>query len=176
MTRPLKYLFSLLLLSTLVACASYNGSSLKPGVAQVGDVLHVMGAPAMRWQNPDGSQQLAYPRGPQGTQTFMAHITPDGTLQRIDPVLDRDHFKRIQPGYSEAQVLRTIGPPQPSWTVYYKARNELAWEWRYCDATSQLARYNVLFDAGTHTVRSTLSLTEDQLGLCGSSGGCWCSD
>lgn len=116
MIQTLKYLFSLLLLSTLVACASYSGSGLKPGVAQIGDVLHVMGSPAMHWQNPDGSQQLAYPRGPQGTQTFMAYIMPDGTLQRIDPVLDRDHFKRIQPGYSEAQVLRTIGPPQPSWT------------------------------------------------------------
>lgn len=176
MRQPVKRLISLLMLTTLSACASYSGSGLKPGVARLDNVVQVMGTPAMRWQNADGSQQLAYPRGPQGTQTFMAHIAPDGVLQRIDPVLDHSHFKRIQPGDSEAQVLRSIGPPQPGWTVLYKARNELAWEWRYCDATSQLARFNVLFDASTHAVRSTLSLTEDQLGLCGTNGGCWCSN
>jgi hypothetical protein len=175
MRQPATILISLLLMSALAGCASYSGNSLKPGVAQLDNVVQVMGTPAMRWQNADGSQQLAYPRGPQGTQTFMAHIGPDGVLQCIEPVLDHRHFKRIQPGDSETQVLRTIGPPQPSWSVFYKARNELAWEWRYCDATSQLARFNVLFDASTHTVRNTMSLTEDQLGLCGSNGGCWCA-
>ncbi|SBT04719.1 conserved hypothetical protein [Candidatus Accumulibacter aalborgensis] len=47
-----------------------------------------MGEPAMVWKNPDGSEQLAYPRGPAGTQTFMAYVGPDGTLQRIEKVLD----------------------------------------------------------------------------------------
>ena len=83
---------------------------------------------------------------------------------------------RTQPGMSAAQVQRLIGSSQPAWSVYYKARNELAWEWRYCDATSQPARFNVLFDATSHTARSSMNLTENQLSLYGSRGGCWCSE
>ena len=62
----------------LAGCASYSGSSLQPGVATLPEVVATMGEPAMRWTNADGSAQLAYPRGPAGTQTFMAYVGPDG--------------------------------------------------------------------------------------------------
>ena len=48
----------------LSACASYSGSNLKPGVATLPEVTASMGEPAMRWKDPDGREQLAYPRGP----------------------------------------------------------------------------------------------------------------
>ena len=69
--------FSALLIA---ACASYSGSNLKPGVSTLPEVVASMGEPAMVWKNPDGSQQLAYPRGPAGTQTFMAYVGPDEKL------------------------------------------------------------------------------------------------
>ena len=72
----------------MAACVSYSGSNLKPGVSTSAEVIASMGEPAMVWKNPDGSAQLAYPRGPAGTQTFMAYIGPDGRLQRIEGVLD----------------------------------------------------------------------------------------
>ena len=55
----------------MTACASYNGRGLLAGVATVRDVMAVMGEPALRWQDADGSQQLAYPRGPAGYHTYM---------------------------------------------------------------------------------------------------------
>jgi hypothetical protein len=159
--------FSALLLG---ACAAYSGYGLKPGVDQLENVLHVMGQPATRWQNPDGSVQLAYPRGPMGYHTYMVHIGSDGKLRQIENVLDEKNFSRIQPGMTKEDVLYILGPSFSGWTAYFKARDELVWEWRYCDAWNEAARLDVLFDNSKATVRNTMSRTES----CGR-GGCLCS-
>ena len=96
----------------------------------------------------------AYPRGPAGTQTFMAFITPDGRLQRIEPVLNMEHFARVQAGMNQDSVLRLLGPSVPQWTEYFKARDELVSEWQFCDSWNQLARFDVLFDATSGIVRT----------------------
>jgi len=144
--------FSALLIA---ACASYSGSNLKPGVSTLPEVVASMGEPAMVWKNPDGSQQLAYPRGPAGTQTFMAYVGPDGKLQRIEGVLDMAHFARIQAGMSKEEVLRVLGPPGPLWTQTYSRSNTLAWSWLFCDSSSLQNFFDVMFDATTGIVRST---------------------
>ena len=154
----------------LCACASYSGRGLKPGVDQLENVLEVMGQPAMRWQNPDGSVQLAYPRGPMGYHTFMVHIGSDGKLGQIENVLDEKTFSRIQPGMTKEDVLHTLGPSFSGGTAYFKARDELAWEWRYCNAWNAASRFYVLFDNSKATVRKTMSITES----CGW-GECPCS-
>jgi hypothetical protein len=152
--RALSLVGAVLLLS---ACAAYSGSNLKPGVATLADVLATMGEPAMRWRESDGREQLAYPRGPEATQTFMAQIAADGRLERIEGVLDLAHFARIEPGKSDqAAVLRLLGPSPPQWTNYFARRDELVWEWKFCDSWSQTAYFDVLFDATTGIVRSTL--------------------
>lgn len=149
-----------LLCSTLLlaACAAYSGSGLKAGVAGVADVIATMGEPAMRWKDADGREQLAYPRGPAGTQTFMVFVGSDGRLERIEGVLDMTHFARLEPGKSDqAAVLRLLGPSQPQWTAYFRARDELVWEWRYCDGWNQKAFFDVLFDATTGIMRTSYS-------------------
>lgn len=148
----------LLLALTLMlsGCAAYGGRGLKPGVASLDDVAATMGQPAMRWQEADGRLQLAYPRIPDGPYTFMVYIAPDGRLEKIENVLVTRHFARIVAGQSDqAAVLRVLGPPVPAWTAYFKARNELVWEWPFCDDFNLLARFNVLFDNTTGIVRST---------------------
>lgn len=141
----------------LAACAGYSGHGLKRGVATQSEVLSVMGEPAMRWQAPDGAVQLAYPRGPEGPHTFMVHLGTDGRLLRIENVLDERNFARIVPGLDQAQVLRVLGPSTPQWTAYFKARDELVWEWLFCDSSGLLARFDVLFDGTTKTVRGTMA-------------------
>lgn len=162
--KNLRYgLFSLivLVLSVLSGCASYSGYGLNPGESTEQQVIETMGEPAMRWQDPDGRQQLAYPRGPEGMQTFMAHIRPDGRLERIEPVLDTRHFALIRNGQSDqAEVLRLLGPPEPRWTEYFKARDELVWEWRFCNDWNEVAKFDVLFDATTGIVRTTYQRTD----------------
>lgn len=148
----------LLLLS---GCAHHSGSGLKPGVATLPEVLQTMGTPAMRWDDPDGRVQLAYPRGPAGTQTFMVFLTPAGRLDRIEPVLVPAQFARIENGKSTPEeVLRLLGPSDPSGTVYFKRRDELVWEWRYCDSWNSVAKFEVLFDATTRIVRTSYSIPD----------------
>ena len=149
----------------LFGCASYGGSGLKPGVATLPEVVVVMGEPAMRWKDADGREQLAYPRGPQGTQTFMVFMGPDGRLERIEHALDMGHFARIVPGKSDqAEVLRLLGPSQPQWTAYFEARDELVWEWRFCDNWGMVAFFDVLFDATTGIVRTAYQRPDDSSG------------
>jgi len=143
----------------LLACAGYSGSNLKPGSSSLGEVVASMGEPAMRWKDDDGRQQLAYPRGPEGPQTYMAFIGADGLLERIEAVLDEKHFARIEVARSDrAAVSRLLGPPLS--TAYFKARDELIWEWRIDDAWHQRAFFGVVFDAQSGVVRSTYQRTD----------------
>lgn len=144
------------------ACAGYSGANLKSGVATEAEVVQTMGSPAMTWTLPGGGKQLAYPRGPMGFQTYMAYIDNAGKLERIENVMNMATFAKVQPGMTQAQVLQLIGPSQPQWTAYFKARDELVWEWRYCDSWGSAARFDVLFDGTTKIVRTTQTWTESQ--------------
>jgi len=168
----MKLFITILSALLLAACASYSGRGLKPGEAQLEDVLSVMGNPAMRWQDSDSSVRLAYPRG---IHTFMVQMGTDGKLQRIENVMNMKTFAQILPGMTKSRVLRILGPSDPSATAYYKTRDELVWEWRYCDEWNEAARFDVLFDGSKEAVRSTKSLTESLLGLCGPDGSCMCA-
>ena len=145
----------------LAGCASYDGRGLQPGISTADDVVALMGQPAMQWTDADGRIQLAYPRGPEGLQTFMAFIDARGRLERIEGVLDVRHFARIEPGKSDqTAVLRLLGPSQPQWNAYFERRDELVWEWRFCDEWSQVARFDVLFDGMSGIVRTTYQRPE----------------
>jgi hypothetical protein len=159
----MRRLAALAVLATLSACAGYAGLGLQPGEARLADVEKRLGKPALRWQEPDGTQRLVYPRGPLGFHTYMAHIAADGRLLRIENVLDEQGFAAIRPGMSKDEVLRAIGPPDPSATMYFAARDELVWDWRYCDTWSSPARFYVLFDGSSGKVRSTMSQRESLL-------------
>ncbi len=171
----MKTLISLIMALLVAGCASYNGRGLESGVAGLSDVLRVMGEPALRWQEPDGAMQLAYPRGPVGVHTYMAFLGADGKLARISNVLEPESFAKVQPGMGKAEVVRQLGPSVAGWTSYFAARDELVWEWRYCDTWNEAAHFLVLFDASRETVRSTMSLTEAQLGLCDGRSRCTCA-
>ena len=149
--RPITLIFTLI----LAGCTSYGGTGLRPGESRLADVEALMGQPAMRWKNGDGSVQLAYPRGPAGYQTFMVYIGPDGRLQCNVNVLNETGLARIGPGMTKEQVLRVLGPPDYSRTVYFKARDELVWDWRFCPYTLNTSHMLVLFDGTSGTVRTT---------------------
>ena len=137
------------------ACAGINGSHLAPGVSTRADVIASMGPPAMVWKNADGSEQLAYPRGPAGTQTYMATLGADGKLKSIVGVLNEPYFQLVEPGMTPAQVLRIVGPSGPFWTQTYPRSNTLAWTWLYCASGDFQNYFDVYFDMTTGLVRST---------------------
>lgn len=79
------------------------------------------------------------------------------------------------PRYVQEEVLRILGPSESSGTAYFKSRDELVWERRYCDEWNEASRFEVLFDGSKEVMRSTMSLADYQRGLCGSEGGCICA-
>lgn len=152
-----------LLLLSLAGCAAFGGPGFTPGTTTQQEVLSYNGAPQHAWEEPEGVQRLFWTSGPAGTSTLMARFDAKKRLLSYEEVLNMEHFAGIQPGMTMDEVTHLIGPPYHGWTTYFKARDELAWEWRYCDSWNGAARFNVLFDGSSKRVRSTLSLTEAQV-------------
>lgn len=150
----------------LAGCAAYSGSSLKPGISSLEEVLAVMGPPAQQWTNPDHTIQLSYPKGPSGTDSYMAYVNASGRLERIDNVMTEASFAKVKANLTQEEVLRILGPSVPAWTVSFPARRELAWEWRYCSEAGMLTRFDVIFNSDTGRVRSTQSQAETCVGTC----------
>jgi hypothetical protein len=134
-----------LLVLVLAACAGYDGAGLKPGVSNESDVHRSMGEPALVLANPDGSRQLAYPRGPLGLQTYMVRVGADGRVQQVQNVLDEDHFHRVQAGLTRDDILRLIGPPSES--MQFPRMQQVAWDYRFQDTWGYTAIFSVIFDA-----------------------------
>ena len=141
----MKRIIAPILACILAGCASYNGYGLQPGVATEAQVRAAMGPPAVEFANADGSRQLAYPRGPMGTQTFMADVGSDGVLKAVRPVLNDGTFHSIQPGMTREEVLRLIGPPRDR--MAYARTRHVSWDYLYEDTWGYKAVFSVTFDA-----------------------------
>jgi len=141
MIRKAAYLLFLL---AAAGCASYDGRNLHPGISQA-EVTATMGAPAMEVATEGGGKRLVYPKGPLGTQTFMADVGPDGRLVSVSNVLTDGVFDSMRPGITEKDVLRMIGPP--SQTMEFPRSNTHAWEYRYMDTWGYVAEFSTTFDA-----------------------------
>lgn len=148
------------MLGLLAGCAGYDAAGRVPVDASLADVEAQMGIPSLRWPEADGGETLVYPFGAMGYHTYFVRGDATGRFVARENVLTSQYFARIRSGMTQEDVLRTIGPPVPEWTVYFKARDELVWEWRYCDDWNEPARFDVLFDGTTGRVRSTLTATE----------------
>lgn len=158
-------------LAVLAATGCATGVyGIRPGESRLPDVERSLGSPALRWTESGGIQAFAYPTGPMGLVTHIVRADAGGVVRSIENALTEAHFARIRPGMTREQVLHLIGPPEPQWTRHYPARNELAWEWRYCDLWLAASRLDVLFDATAGTVRTVQSRRE----VCGETAcGCF---
>jgi outer membrane protein assembly factor BamE (lipoprotein component of BamABCDE complex) len=151
--KPLFLLAPALLAS---ACAV---QSLRPG-ATAEEVVSKMGAPAVELRNADGTRHLAYPSGPFGEQTYMAHVGSDGRLKGVEQVLDDTRFNAISRGMTSDELLRLIGPPWQR--VYFNNLRQTAWDYRYRDSWGYVAILSVMVDdSGVVASRITQRLERD---------------
>lgn len=126
-------------------CGILEMNRLEPGRSTEADVRQALGAPARVYPQPDGSRQLAFPRGPAGTQTYMAFVAPDGRLVRIEDVLSAEHLQRIAAGsMTSEQLERLIGPP---WrTTAFPNLRQTAWEYVIQDTWGYTVDLSVMID------------------------------
>ena len=140
----MKILITVLAASLVASCASYDGRGLRPGASSEADVRALMGAPAVEIATDDGGKRLAYPRGPLGTQTYMADIDQNGRLEAVRQVLNDGVFNGIRPGMTRDDILTRIGPPGD--TMGFALSGNTAWDYRYMDTWGYLAVFSVTFD------------------------------
>jgi outer membrane protein assembly factor BamE (lipoprotein component of BamABCDE complex) len=126
---------------------------LTPGVTQEAQVRDQMGKPETERVFTDGSKRLEYPRGPQGLNTYMVDIGPDGTLQSITQVLTAANFAKIRAGMTEDEVRRLLG--KPGEVAVYPLKPETVWSWKWREGgVTEEAFFNVHFDVN-HVVYTT---------------------
>jgi outer membrane protein assembly factor BamE (lipoprotein component of BamABCDE complex) len=135
-------------LAVLAAAAILAGCAvgrLEPGRSTEADVRAALGEPARVYPVPDGTRMLAFPQGPAGTQTYMAHVTADGRLTRFEQVLSNDQFRRIERGTTTgAQLERLIGPP---WRVMdFPNKKQVAWDYVFQDEWGYVVDFSVMLD------------------------------
>ena len=129
----------------LAACATLEaGFGVQPGVTSAEEVVRMKGPPAVEIANPDGSKNMAYPRGYFSGQTFMVRVGRDGLVQSVEQVLNDERFYRIVPGITRDDVLRLIGPPIE--TMEFPRLQQVAWEYRYRDSWGYDAFLSVMID------------------------------
>ena len=149
--------FFLLAPALLASACAVQG--LRPG-ATAEEVVSRMGPPAVELRDADGTRHLAYPSGPFGLQTHMAHVGGDGRLRSVEQVLDDTRFNAISKGMTTDELLRLIGPPWQR--VYFSNLRQTAWDYRYRDSWGYVAVLSVMVDdAGLVASRITQRIERD---------------
>lgn len=134
---------------------------LAKGVSTEADVRGVMGQPDTVWEEESGARTLEYPKGPEGTRTWMFDIDRGGKLVDYRQVLTEATFGAIRPGMSRDQVRRMLGRPKS--VAEYRLKNEEVWDWRYLDPTQTPRFFNVHFDRTTGRVTQTSSSPDSRV-------------
>ena len=155
-----------LLALALAACGVLVGVGIKPGVSTRADLESRWGKPDEVFAEPDGSQRLSYPTGPDGLQTYMATVSPDGVVREVEQVLGPAHFGTIQRGYwTKKEVRRLLGRPA-SIDAYPMESGHEIWTWNFASAVFGNARahFFVRFNATGQVVRTWEMLERRPLG------------
>lgn len=117
---------------------------LTPGVTTEQQIRDQMGQPETERTFTDGSKRLEYPRGPQGLNTYMVDIGPDGKLVAVTQVLTAENFAKVRPGMTDDEVRRLLG--KPGEIAVYPLKPETVWSWKWREGgVTQEAFFNVHF-------------------------------
>ena len=125
---------------------------LTVGVSSEADVRLAMGQPETTWEEENGARILEYPKGPEGSRTWIFSLDPSGKLVEYHQALTPENLARVKPGMSRDDVRRLLGKPKS--VVPFKRLNEEVWDYRYLD-NQQPRLFNVHLDQSTGKVTRT---------------------
>ena len=119
---------------------------LTPGLTTEAQIREQMGQPETERTREDGAKRLEYPRGPQGTATYMVDIDSHGKLVAVTQVLTAENFARVRIGMTEDEVRQLLG--KPGEVAVHRLRPETVWSWKWHEGgVTDEAFFNVHFDA-----------------------------
>jgi hypothetical protein len=128
----------------LGGCDFIAQTELKPGISTKEEVLQRMGKPEMIWEEKDGSSKYEYPRGPEGHETYMVSIAPDGRYLGMENILVDSTFAKVKAGMTRDELRRLLG--RPTETVIFKLKQEEVWTWRHKGVHYKSRRFHVMMD------------------------------
>ncbi len=127
----------------LVGCDQVAQNELKAGISTPDDVTKFMGKPEMIWEEKDGTTFMEFPRSPEGHQTYMVEIGPDGKYRGMKNILTDESFAKVLAGQSQDDVRRTLGKPTEK--TEFKLKNVVVWSWRFAPGPGRSEIFNVHF-------------------------------
>lgn len=141
----------------LSSCATPDRDArLQPGASREADVIAIYGQPQRTWPEADGGRTLEYSSQPMGRHAYMARVTADGRLLRIEDGLSPAGRARIEPGMTPEQVSRILGRERTR--VFFRNSGEDVWDWTVePDQAGYGLRLNVHFKDGV-VLRTTQSM------------------
>lgn len=164
--RPLTGLAAAVLSgAVLTGCATaIPGASIKPGVS-VAQVEQSVGKPDMTWRNSQGKViQAAYSNQPAGYVTFMVYFNDQGTVTRVEQVMNNRNFAKIQKGMNGDDVHRILGPERS--VDHFSNLNQIDWNYGYCSDNAGREVFSVSFDDRAMKVNGSV-VTPDLLFMMG---------
>lgn len=116
----------------LTACA--NIAATPPGTP-LEQVQAQFGAPTLSCTSREGQPRVIWSQQPFGQFAWGSDLTPDGRVERIEPVLTDDHFQKLADGeWTPDQVRCEFGPPAKIDTVGLPSVRQIVWNYRYRQA------------------------------------------
>ncbi len=130
----------------LAGCVAF--SPVQPGMTRA-QVESRMGQPTAVVPLPDGQERLQYSGQPAGQTATMVDLDASGHVLRTRQVLTAASLARIQPGWSQEEVLREFGPPARKdhvanwsgvvWTYRWRDDADMYY-WVFFDRDGKVAR------------------------------------
>ncbi|MES2831624.1 MAG: outer membrane protein assembly factor BamE [Pseudomonadota bacterium] len=127
---------------------------LAVGTSTESEVRSAMGKPETTWEDEDGTRILEYPKGPEGSRTWIFTIDTTGKLAAYHQALSPENLARIKPGMRIDEVRRLLGKPRT--VVNFNRLKEEVWDYRYLE-NQESRLFNVHMDQATGKVTRTSS-------------------
>lgn len=141
-------------LAALTGCDRVATGELQVGSSTVADLKFKMGEPSEVRR--EGDREIwVYPLGPEGVKTYFMTVGSNGTLEKIDQVLNEANFARVQVGMTHDEVVKILGRHGRE-QRYAMSINEITRAWKYNKDNADLF-FEVLYD-GNGRVKSTGSV------------------
>ncbi len=143
MKRFSAFIPALLLACTISGCAMFK--TPEPGISE-NELISMRGKPDFE-QEVNGYRLLEWSGNNTSQYTYMATITPDGTMVSYEQVLTLEKFYSLKPGKSTKQdVLRTVGHPDPFETDHLALSGDDVWSYRYKESGVWDSMMHIHFD------------------------------
>ena len=122
------------LVALLAGCA--NMADVPPGTS-IGDVYAQFGQPNTVCARPDGGQRMVWTQQPMGQYAWGTNVSPQGTVDRVYPVLTDENFSKLRVGrWTPDDLLCEFGRPAFIDEVGIPSVRQVVWNYRYREASS----------------------------------------